>query len=238
MQALPERHSLDRRCASATLKVRSPGGPRAARSPASRSDSAAEPRSTTLSRLAPSAGPRALSERTSTAVPALDGNLHEPEAAGCLHRRGLGVIKPLAVARPGRPCCPTESQVEDRFHRDGEPIAHSDAISRGSAGGKSNELSIRRPDGNSHHHARIFFESDLARAARRQRQHPQIAVASTVGQIGHFVICRIEGGVCTCPVWWVMRTASAHILGRDRSSTGNFQMSNSMCLRLTRTRPS
>src|SRR5215472_18385482 len=63
------------------------------------------------------------------------------------------------------------------------------------ASDNKNDLSTyRRPDRNPDHHARIVLESDLVDGGAVSLCDPQIAVATAIGQVNHFVAVRTDRG--------------------------------------------
>src|SRR6185369_5582258 len=139
-------------------------------------------------------------------------------------------------ARPGRPRTRRDNHVQIASIGTDEVIAYSESLSRDSAGRKRNELSIRRPNGNSYHLDRIFFKGDLPSLSACQRQHPDIAVPSAVGEISHFVIPRIQcrslhlSGLlcdshsaahvlCRCPIHRELPNVEIHVLPAHQDST-------------------
>src|SRR5271154_3094150 len=77
--------------------------------------------------------------------------------------------------------------------RTDEPVPNSSPVLRRLIAGKSNGISVGRPDRNSDDHAGVFFVRDLARLAGHQLLHPKVAMASVIGEVGHFAVLRIQG---------------------------------------------
>ena len=116
-----------------------------------------------------------------------------------------------------------------------QAIAHSANIFRGSARREGNQLSVRGPDGNSHHLVWVLFKSNLPSLAAAQGQHPDIAVTAAVGEINKFVVGGIRAGglhlsgligdaypathiACRIPVHRKLPNVELHVLPADHNA--------------------